>query len=96
MGMRCIPADSDTCASMLALWGGLNYVTPGRSGTLLLVAGADRPAREVRLVAESRPPNRLVKLVLLFDQIAGVLCVLGAAWLVWIRPGGMTWASSPI
>src|SRR5579863_536946 len=23
MGMRCIPADSDTCASMLALWGGL-------------------------------------------------------------------------
>ena len=91
MGMRCIPADTSACASMLALWGGLNYVTPGRSGTLLLVAGADRPAREVKLVAESRPPNRLVKLVLLLDQVAGVLCVLGAAWLVWICPGGMTW-----
>ncbi len=29
--------------------------------------------------------------VLILDQIAGVLVVLAAAWLVWTRPGGMSW-----
>jgi hypothetical protein len=29
--------------------------------------------------------------VLLLDQIAAILVILAAAWLVWSRPGGMTW-----
>jgi hypothetical protein len=29
--------------------------------------------------------------VLPFDQLAAVLVILAAAWLVWTRPGGMTW-----
>jgi hypothetical protein len=89
--MRCIPVDTQVCASMLALWGGLNYVLPGRVGTLRMAATGDRPAREVTLVAEARDVNRLHKFVLLLDQLAGVLVVLGGAWLVWLRPGGMTW-----
>jgi hypothetical protein len=89
--MRCIPVDTEVCASMLALWGGLNYVLPGRVGTLRLDATGDRPAREVTLTAVTREVSRLHQFVLLLDQLAGVLVVLGGAWLVWLRPGGMTW-----
>jgi hypothetical protein len=45
----------------------------------------------VTLVAQPRPRSPLLNFVLVLDQIAGILVVLGAAWLVWIRPGGMTW-----
>ena len=48
-------------------------------------------AREVKLIAEPRPANRLLDIVIVLDTIAGVLVVLGAAWLVWTRPGLMTW-----
>jgi hypothetical protein len=90
-GMRCIPVDSNLCASNLALWGGYNYVMPGREATLLLQATPDRPAHEVTVVAKQRPPSPAVDVVLLLDQIAGILVVLGAAYLVWFRPGQMTW-----
>ena len=89
--MRCAPVDTNVCASMLAQWGGVNYVMPGREATLFVAAAADRPAREVRLVAEPRPANRLLDLVVGLASIAGILVVLGAAWLVWTRPGAMTW-----
>jgi hypothetical protein len=90
-GMRCIPVNTDLCASMLALWGGLNYVLPDRTATLLLAATGDRPARQITLTAKPRPRGLVLDLVLLLDQIAGIMFVLGAAWLVWIRPGRMTW-----
>ena len=34
--MRCVPVDTEICATNLALWGGYTYVLPGRQGTLLL------------------------------------------------------------
>ncbi len=89
--MRCAPVDTNVCASMLAQWGGVNYVMPGREATLFVAAAADRPAREVRLAAEPRPANRLLDLMIGLRAIAGILVVLGAAWLVWTRPGAMTW-----
>ena len=89
--MRCAPVDTNVCASMLAQWGGVNYVMPGREATLFIAAAADRPAREVRLAAEPRPANRLLDLMIGLRAIAGILVVLGAAWLVWTRPGAMTW-----
>jgi hypothetical protein len=92
--MRCPPVDSMRCASNLALWGGVTYVQPGRQAALAIAAGADRPAREVTLVAEQRPRSVAVDIVLALTQTAGVLVVLGAAYLVWIRPGPMTWGSS--
>jgi hypothetical protein len=88
--MRCAPVDTVVCASMLSQWGGVNYVMPGREATLV-IASAERPAREVKLTAEPRPANRLLDLVVVLDTIAGILVVLGAAWLVWTRPGTMTW-----
>ena len=89
--MRCIPVDANVCASLLAQWAGVNYVVPGREATLLIATTSERPAREVTLVARERPTNRLLDLVVALDTLAGILVVLGAAWLVWTRPGGMTW-----
>ena len=89
--MRCPPFDSVRCASNLALWGGVTYVLPGRQAALALAAEADRPAREVTLVAKSRPTSIAVDIVTVLTAIAGALVVLGAAYLVWIRPGPMTW-----
>ncbi|MGH6798226.1 MAG: hypothetical protein ACREDI_07570, partial [Roseiarcus sp.] len=89
--MRCAPVDTMVCASMLSQWGGVNYVMPGREAMLLVAAAGERPAREVRLTAEPRPANRLLDVVIVLDTIAAILVVLGAAWLVWTRPGAMTW-----
>jgi hypothetical protein len=89
--MRCLPVDTEPCATNLALWGGVNYVMPGRMAVLKLTADGERPAREVRLVAERRPRSVALDIVLALAQTAGVLVVLGAAYLVWIRPGPMTW-----
>ena len=53
--MRCIPVDTEVCASNLALWGGVTYVMPGREATLLVKSAEGGPDREVRVVAEPRP-----------------------------------------
>jgi hypothetical protein len=89
--MRCIPIDTEVCATNLSLWGGVNYVMAGRVGTFKLLANGEHPAREVKLVAETRPVNRLLDVVIALQQVAGILVILGAAWLVWTRPGPMTW-----
>jgi hypothetical protein len=91
VAMRCVPVGADACASLLSLWAGVNYVLPGREATLLIAATVERPAREVALVAAPRPTNHLLELVIVLDTLAGILVVLGAAWLVWTRPGAMTW-----
>ena len=89
--MRCIPIDTERCASALALWGGVTYALPGRQATLVLAPRGDEPGREVQLVARPRPRSVAVDIVLALTQTAGILVVLGAAYLVWIRPGPMTW-----
>src|SRR6202167_591758 len=91
-GMRCVPVATEICASNLALWGGVTYVMPGREATWLVNASGQQPGREVKLIAEPRPRTLALDTVTLLDQIAGALVVLGAAYLVWIRPGAMTWA----
>jgi hypothetical protein len=89
--MRCAPVDTSVCASLLSQWGGVTYVTAGREATLVVASAAEPSGREVKLTAEPRPMNRLLDVVVVLDTIAGVLVVLGAAWLVWTRPGLMTW-----
>ena len=58
---------------------------------LVMAAAPDRAAREVDIVASQRPYNGWVLAVLLLDQLAAMLVILAAAWLVWTRPGIMTW-----
>jgi hypothetical protein len=91
VAMRCIPVDTDLCASTLSQFGGVNYVVPGREARLIIAATDERPTREITVVADPRPDNRLFEVIVALDTIAGVLVVLGAAWLVWTRPGAMTW-----
>src|SRR3984885_10801641 len=89
--MRCAPVDPSVCPRRLFQWGGVTYVTAGREATLIFAPSPEHALQEVRLIAEPRPTNRLLDLVIVLDTIAGILVVLGAAWLVWTRPGLMTW-----
>jgi hypothetical protein len=88
--MRCLPYDAVTCRSILTALGGVQFAVPGRSITLDLVSKTDRPTH-VSLVAKERPTNFLTRAIIFLDQIAGILVVLAAAWLVWTRPGPMSW-----
>ena len=89
--MTCIPYDATICASTLAVLGGLQYVFPDRVAIIRLLPTPDHEAREVTLVAAERPTSWPVRVILLLDGIAGILVVVAAAWLVWTRPGRMSW-----
>ena len=89
--MRCAPVDTAKCASLMSQWGGVTYVTPGREATFLVAPSPKHALEEVKLTAEPRPMNCLLDVVVVLDTLAGVLVVLGAAWLVWTRPCLMTW-----
>ena len=89
--MRCGPGDLARCGDALAVLGGVEYVLPGRAVTVDLAASAHLPERQVTLVADQPPSNFVVRVVLLLDQIAGIAVILAAAWLVWTRPGAMSW-----
>ena len=43
------------------------------------------------LIAAQRPTNFLVRAVNMLCQIAGILVIIAAAWLVWTRPSAMSW-----
>jgi hypothetical protein len=89
--MRCIPVHTSKCANALAALGGLRLVSAQRRAEFVLAATPERPARQVEIIAKQRPVSWWVLAVLLLDQIAAILVLLAAAWLVWTRPGGMTW-----
>src|SRR3984893_17413834 len=89
--MKCIPVHTLKCASALAALGGLRLVSDHRRAELVLAATSERPARQVDIVDKERPFSWWALAVLLLDQIAAILVILAAAWLVWTRPGGMTW-----
>jgi hypothetical protein len=89
--MRCTPGDHARCGDALAVLGGVDYVLPGQALTIALAAGEAGPAREVTLVAEQPPSNFVERAVLVLDQLAGIAVILAAAWLVWTRPGAMSW-----
>ena len=89
--MRCTPINTLRCASAMAALGGFRLVTNQRRAELVMAGAANRPARVVDIIAEQRPYNGWVLTVLLLDQVAATLVILAAAWLVWTRPGIMTW-----
>ena len=89
--MRCIPIRTLRCASAMAALGGFRLVANQQHAELMMAAAPGRAAREVDIVASQRPYNGWVLAVLLLDQLAAMLVILAAAWLVWTRPGIMTW-----
>jgi hypothetical protein len=88
---RCRLSDLDACGDVLGIYGGVQYVLPGRTATVALAAKDGKPAREVHLVAKQRPNNFVLRAMLVLNQVAGILVVVAAAWLVWTRPSAMTW-----
>lgn len=89
--LQCIPYNEKNCDDALAVLGGRQLALPGRPITLHILASADQPAHQVTLVAEPEPANPFKRFVVGLDQIAGILVVVAAAWLVWTRPGPMSW-----
>jgi hypothetical protein len=84
--MRCRLGEIENCGSALAVVGGVDFQLPGTAITLELMANEGQPARQVTLIAEQRPSNFLVRAVNILCQIAGILVIIAAAWLVWTRP----------
>ena len=89
--LRCFPYNRTTCRNALMVLGGVQLVLPGREATFELKATGDHPARQVTLKAAPVPANPFERFIVLIDQIAGILVVVAAAWLVWTRPGAMSW-----
>jgi hypothetical protein len=89
--LHCRISDLWACGDALATLGGVQYVLPGQTATLYLATKRERPGRQVTLIAEPPPSNFVVRAVLLLDQIAGIMVILAAAWLVWTRPSAMSW-----
>jgi hypothetical protein len=89
--MRCLPVQTLRCATLQAVLGGLQLVSDGRQGEFSLAVDAERPARQLEIVAAKVPVTWAVLAVLVLDQFAAIAVILAAAWLVWTRPGGMTW-----
>ena len=89
--LSCSLSSIQSCSPALTVLGGIEFVLPGKAITLSLAATSRAPAREVTLVAAQRPANFLVRAVNLACQIAGILVVIAAAWLVWTRPSAMSW-----
>jgi hypothetical protein len=89
--MRCTPGDHARCGDALAVLGGVEYVLPDQSVTVDFAASGSGPPRQITVHAVQPNPNYITRLVLLLDQLAGIAVVIAAAWLVWTRPGPMSW-----
>ena len=94
MGMRCVPPRGDACATLLSVLGGMGgtqLVRPGRVLALAILPMQGGAAHVVTVAAKRPPVGILDRFVLLLSEIAGIAFVSAAAWLVWTRPGAMTW-----
>ena len=89
--MRCVPLDTLRCATALSTMGALQLVGDDRKGEIVVAASDGKPSRVIDLVASTRPFSLSRGFVLGLDQLAAIAAILAAAWLVWTRPGKMTW-----
>jgi hypothetical protein len=97
--MECSTPESRECMDLLAVLGGLGgrqLVRPGRELRLHIVPVDGGPTggsavRVVDVAAKLTQTTWLDRGVLLFNELIATLFILAAAWLVWTRPGGMTW-----
>jgi hypothetical protein len=92
--MNCWAPRSPVCAALVTVLGGsagLQETFPGREVDLAIRKAAGGPTRTVHLRAAPAPLDLVGRLVLLADTIVSILSTLAAAWLVWVRPGWITW-----
>ncbi len=94
MAMRCVPPRGPACASLLSVIGGMGgaqLVRPGRELVLTLRPTIGGESRTVTVASQRPPINLLARFVLLLTETTGIAFVLAAVWLVWTRPGAMSW-----
>jgi len=89
--MACTNVGSAECGAILSVLGGFEYFLPGATVTIRLAPGAASDARAFTLTAEPLQTHFVFRAVMLLDVAAGIAIVLAAAWLVWTRPGPMSW-----
>ena len=92
--MNCWAPRSPVCAALVTVLGGsggLQETLPGREVDLVIRPATGGASRTVHLHAKPAPLDLPGRLVLLADTIVSILSTLAAAWLVWVRPGWMTW-----
>jgi hypothetical protein len=92
--MGCRAPTKRHCADLLAMLGGMGgqqLVKPGRVLQLQVVPGDGSAARAVEIAAQPYESRLLERGALLANEIIATLFILAAAWLVWTRPGAMTW-----
>jgi hypothetical protein len=92
--MRCLPPRGPACASLLSViggMGGVQLVRPGRELVLHIRPADGGEARTVTVAAQRPPVGLFARVVLLMTGTAGIAVVVAAAWLVWTRPGAMSW-----
>ena len=92
--MTCRDPQNRRCIDLLAVLGGMGgrqLVKPGRVLRLQILPADGSAVRTVDVPAKLTEPTSLDRGVLLFNEVIAALFILAAAWLVWTRPGGMTW-----
>jgi hypothetical protein len=92
--MRCVPVNTPQCASLAAVLGGLGGMQaalPHRQILLIIDPRSGGRSRTVTLHSVRVPLDWLERLVLLADTVVGSIVIIIAFWLVWTRPGWMTW-----
>lgn len=92
--MNCWRPSTQVCAALVTVLGGsagLQETFPGREIDLIIRPATGGASRVVHLRTKLAPLDLLGRLILLADTVAAILVTLAAAWLVWTRPGWMTW-----
>lgn len=91
--MNCRTVDQPSCIDLLAVLGGMGgsqLVSPERVLRLQVVS-VSGATLAVELAARQVDLTWLDRSVLVFNVSLATLFILAAAWLVWTRPGAMTW-----
>jgi len=89
--MQCRADAIAKCGGVLAVIGGYEYFLPGTEIDIRLAPGSASGMTLVTLAAEPLHTNWVFRGVILLDVLAGIAVILAAAWLVWTRPGPMSW-----
>lgn len=89
--MRCQGEASPGCGYVLAVLGGFEYLLPKTEIVVRLEPGSPSGIQSATLVAEPLRTGIVFRAIMLLDVLAGIAVILAAAWLVWIRPGPMSW-----
>ena len=89
--MRCQGDASPACGYVLAMLGGFEYLLPDTEIVVKLKPGSPSGIENATLIAEPLQTSIVFRAIMLLDVIAGIAVILAAAWLVWIKPGPMSW-----